>query len=127
MDMSDEVAFRVPILKSEASVLRRIVFGGVGGGRLSTGKRLHIAQAYVFSKGLFQAGSWPKLPVKLFAKIHCAIMYVYRCVAGKRFSPDLCISDDAFLAEFQPQCPMTLLRQLRLMLFFVSAGLRMMS
>jgi hypothetical protein len=113
-DLGHEIAIRVPILRSGAEAMRKSIMCNA---RLPLTKKLHIAQAYIFSKGLFQAGTWPALSVRLYTKMHHAIMYVYRCIAGIKYDPNVLLTDDAVIAEHELICPRTVLRQLRLSLF----------
>ena len=83
---------------------------------MSEQRRLNIASAYIWSKGLFQAGTWPALTAAQYKPLHHAILAVYRAVAGQDGHFDNLFSDDDIIYRLHVMCPATMLRCMRMSL-----------
>jgi len=116
-DLSDEVVFRAQLMRSESQRLRKLL---TRRGDMSVEKKVSIIQAYVLSKGIFQASTWPALPNSLYKRFHRSIMDMYRDTTGTFFcagtSSDM-YSDEEVVYKFNLVNPMTLIRSSRLKLF----------
>eukprot|EP00973_Karenia_brevis_P086807 12038151-Karenia_brevis.AAC.1 len=75
---------------------------------MSERSRISHANAYLFSKGLYNAVCWPKLGAKETRAIHTNIMRVYRHIA----SPDQHehMHDEQIIRELNVMAPINLLR-----------------
>ena len=107
--MKDEIAIRSAIIRSTARSMGRKVLRNEG---LSVPKRLAICQTYIWSRGLFQCGTWPELGVAEYKKIHSAVLYAYRTILPDEKAKSL--NDDEVISELSAMCPMTFLRARRL-------------
>jgi len=107
-----EVAIRAGIIRSETKVLRKRVLANT---RISTPRRINVAQCYIWSKGLHHCGTWGNLSTPMYKRIHAAIMYVYRAILGLRDS--MHSNDDEVITALKVMCPQTMLRARRILLF----------
>ena len=78
-------------------------------------RKVNIVQAHVWSRGLFQCGSWSGLTGAQYQKIHGAVMCVYRHVGG--FKNNMGVSDDDIIMDLGVMCPKTMIRARRIMAF----------
>ena len=77
--MGEEVIARCSVMLQTCSKLNRKVLGNR---RIAINKRLAILQIYAFTKGMFQASTWPMLSHGQMKKFHHCILIMYRKVAG---------------------------------------------
>jgi len=77
-----EITNRVAIMSSESRALRKILRKAA----LPLNRKINTMQGYIFSKGLFQAGTWPALPPVQYKRIHSCILRLYRDVTRQYWS-----------------------------------------
>ena len=92
--------------------------------RVSVEKRLIIAKAYLFSKGLFQASTWHNLNVGETKKVHSTIMRVYRVILRVHRPGSRHLTDDQVIEELEAMSPISLIVALKLS-FFVRSIFRL--
>ena len=110
-----EAVIRSAIIHSEVRALRRRVLSNSA---VSTQRRLSLAQAMIFSRGLFQASSWAVVDGAPFRRLHTAVMSVYRCIAGAQWDPDTAhLTDSHVLLSLGAPSAEVLLRRARIMCF----------
>ena len=107
-----EVAIRSTILRTEARKLAKNILGNEC---ITAKRRCDLATCYIWSKGLFQCGTWARLACPTYKRIHGAIMYVYRCIG--KYQHNMYKSDDEIIAQLGVMCPKTFLRARRLTVF----------
>ena len=113
--MSEEVAYRVTCIRSEARKLHRQVFANP---KIEMSKRIVVAQSYVFAEGIFQSCTWPDLCKSDFRKMHGAVMDVYRSVSNQRWTVDNgTVSDDSVISQLHAMAPAVMLRMSRVLFF----------
>ena len=112
---ASEVARRSAIIRRECVTFKKVLANP----SLPPCKRVGVAQTYIWSRGIFQCATWHTLNNKHFARLHAAIMSVYRIIAC-RFG-DHHKSDDNVISELKAVCPRTMLRARRLFLFAKSS------
>jgi len=78
------------------------------------GERARTAQVLVFSRLLFQVGSWPRLTGSLARRFHTQVMRVYRAVAGVTL--EMHVTDAEVIRQLAVTPPMVLLRLARVTL-----------
>ena len=110
-----EVARRSAIIRSESVSFRKVLANP----SIPLSKRVGVAQTYIWSKGIFQCATWHTLSNKHFARLHAAVMSVYRIIACRY--GDHHKSDDSVISELQAVCPRTMLRARRIFLFAKSS------
>ena len=76
-----------------------------------------MSQIYLFSKLLFDAGTWPLVKRSEENIIHTCIMRIYRSFYRQTFVDDDISSDVRFFLDNQLSAPAATLRMLRLSLF----------
>ena len=76
-----------------------------------------MAQIYLFSKLLFDAGTWPLVNRSEENIAHSSVMRIYRSFYSQTFLADDLDSDLQFLLDNQLISPAAILRMLRLSLF----------
>ena len=112
-----EITNRVAIMNSESRALRKILRKTA----LPLNRKINAMQGYIFSKGLFQAGTWPALPPVQYKRIHSCILKLYRDVTrqywSNTFDVSSMFSDSDIIYEYGFMCPMTMLRYFRMSLF----------
>ena len=118
-DPGTEVCIRTGLMKNETFKLRKHVLGNP---LLPIKHKIGILQAYINSKGTYQAGTWPTLKPHVYRKFHGAILSMYRSVVGKhsydeREKVSEVFSDDDVIYEFGFMCPRTMLRMSKLLFF----------
>ena len=111
--MTDAVAVRTAIIRQQAHSLRKFVLRWP---QISIERRLNVASAYIWSKGLFQAGTWPDLPCNIYKLVHHAILSVFRAVSGIDGHFANLFTDDDIVYKLGVMCPQTMLRCLRMSL-----------
>jgi len=95
-----EVAIRSTILRTEARKLAKNILGNEC---ITAKRRCDLATCYIWSKGLFQCGTWARLACPTYKRIHGAIMYVYRCIG--KYQHNMYKSDDEIIAQLGVMCP----------------------
>ena len=118
-NMSEEVAFRTGVMRSEAGRLKKHVFHSRS---LTFSRKLWVMKAYVLSKGTFNCGTWPSLSLTQYKQFHYSIVSMYRDITGQFYSyrhfPVSMFSDDELIHEYGLMCPATILRRAKLLLFY---------
>ena len=87
---------------------------------ISVKRRLHIAQAYIYSKGLYLSCTWPHLTQALYERFSNAVISVYRKITANGFGlcdKNLMLSDSELLFEYSLASPRSILVSQRLSLF----------
>ena len=116
-DITNEVSTRLRIISTESCSLRKILRRV----DLPLNRKVHVMQAYVLSKGLFQAGTWPALPILQYKRIHAGILKMYRDITRQyvctSFDIGSIFSDSDLIYEYGFMCPMTMLRFSRMSLY----------
>jgi len=115
--MGQEVASRCGVMFKTCARLNKPVLGNR---RIAIGKRLAILQVYVFTKGMFQASTWPTLDTGTMRRFHHCVLSMYRKVTGHSHGNPYgleVINDSDVLFEYSLMCPNTFLRLARLSLF----------
>ena len=79
---AEEVSCRTTMMHQGAQKLRKRILTN---SLLSISKRLVVLQVYMFTKGLFQAGTWAELPQRVYNKLHSCIKSLYRMVSGHQY------------------------------------------
>jgi hypothetical protein len=102
---------RSTVIKSEATRMKSRILSNRA---VNKSRKIAFVQAYIWSKGMFQCGSWPNLQVACYKRIHAAIMFVYRIVLG--YETSITMNDDDVINELGVLCPLTLIRARRLCL-----------
>jgi hypothetical protein len=128
--MGDEVARRNGIMREESRFLCKKFLRVKS---ISIAHKISAVQAYVFSKGLFQCSTWPRLDDTQYKRFHSNILRIYRDATGTYYkvipanesgSSELTVdtaslfNDDDVIFQHKLICPMTMLRYARLSLFF---------
>ena len=109
--IKSEIAVRSTVIKSEATRMKSRILSNRA---VNKSRKIALVQAYIWSKGMFQCGSWPNLQVACYKRIHAAIMFVYRIVLG--YETSITMNDDDVINELGVLCPLTLIRARRLCL-----------
>jgi hypothetical protein len=107
--IGEEVATRVAILGTVASRLRKIIKNNA----VPLKTKINIVIIYMFSKGLYNSGTWPKLSTALYNKLHHAVIRIYRSIAGFNFDEH---DDDYVIEHLGALTPLTLIRVQRIFL-----------
>ena len=109
--LGPEVAFKAAMVAED---LRRLRVRVLANPSVPTRDRARIGQALVFSRLLFQVGSWPRLTGSLARRFHSAVMRVYRAVAGATHESGL--TDADVVGQLAVAPPLVLLRLARVTL-----------
>jgi len=116
-DVKHEVTTRLSIMNTESRSLRKVLRKADS----SITRKIYVLQAYIISKGLFQAGTWPALPPLQYKRLHTCILQLYRDITGQymRNSHDIgnIFNNADLIFEYGLMCPMTMLRFFRMSLF----------
>ena len=73
MSTAAEVAYRAAILRADAKTLCKKVLANPS---VPVKSKTNLAQAHIFSRGLFQASTWSVLSAMSYKCMHAAIMGV---------------------------------------------------
>ena len=84
---------------------------------LPISRKVMFTKMYLFSKFLFDAGTWPLVNRSEERTIHTYVMRIYRSFYRQTFSDDDLTNDLQFLLDNQLPSPAATLRMLRLSLF----------
>ena len=113
-DLTDKIR---AIIHSDVKCFRRRVLSNPA---VSVERRLSLAHSLVLSRGLFQSSAWAVVDGTPLRRLHAALMSVYRCIAGAKWTPDqthASMSDDQVLDAVQAPSVFVLLRRARIMAF----------
>ena len=77
-----------------------------------------LAQALIFSKGYYNAGTWSGVTSSQLGKMHAAMMYVYHVVAGQRSDGTSHVdTDDKVIHDLSVIAPAVMIEMARMSLF----------
>eukprot|EP00973_Karenia_brevis_P084604 11740498-Karenia_brevis.AAC.1 len=79
-------------IRTEAKALSKHVLRNSS---LSVKTKVCVIQPHIFSAGFYNASTWPKIKSKALAKLHHAVLDVYKCLCTDgEVSPDDYYTDD---------------------------------
>ena len=117
-DLAMDLFQKCAIMSTTVAAFTKSVFRDP---HLSVGAKLKIAQAFVFSKGVFQVGTWPELSKTNERKFFSTVMRVNRraaqCGFGHASDGGVLPSDADVLADHSLVSPLVILRRARVMFF----------
>jgi len=120
-DMADEVVLRSCVMSTDAKKLSKRIFKNPN---VPSSGKIAVAKTYLFSKGCFNCGTWPKLSNIVFFKFHSSIMNIYRLATSSKRAGPSNISDFDLLTRHSLISPGNILRMSRILLYtrIVSKG-----
>ena len=115
---STEITHKAATIRAEGGKLRANILSNP---LVPITRKKNIVQTYVWSKGLYNAGTWTCSTLAKIRKVHSAIMYVYRCIDGG-YKKQINKTDDQIICDLGVICPMTFLRLKRVCTFAKCIG-----
>ena len=112
---NSEISIRSAIVRRDLAKLSTKLYKHPS---FSLSHRLTMVKAYLFSKGCYNAATWPPFQVSSFKVFNSSILTVYRRITNTSFfSGSAMIQDSEVLFNFGLQAPSVLVAAARLMLF----------